>query len=152
MSEGQSAGEEFRRDVLRVLQNHPGLSHEWRADDCLAFPRSNPNGFEIEVVLEDGMVVVNALGAHEHFQARESSPAEAAEAALGYVRDLLSPGMRIREKRAGRMPYRWTVEILGSDGWARESVTGVLLFNYFGRRSERVYQNDQLPSRLGATG
>ena len=67
------------------------------------------------------------------------------------ARDLLSSDMRIREQRAGRHGYRWHAERLEGGKWVVESTTGLLFWNYLGWRSERIYQNTQLPGRLNHT-
>lgn len=72
------------------------------------------------------------------------------EDALGLVRDLLSPDMRVRELRAGRSAYRWFIEAFDGRTWKVEHMTGLLFWNYFGRRSEHIYQNAVLPGRLAA--
>lgn len=143
----------FRQRVAEILAAHPALVHEWTAENELTFPRSHDQGFDVSILVEDDDVSVAALGFHEHFGAAAgppvAAPTEMVETVLGYVRDLLSPGIRIREKRAGRTPYSWTVEVQEGSNWVRESKTAVPFFNYLGRRSERVYQNQQLPNRLG---
>jgi hypothetical protein len=143
----------FRRAVETVLSKHPDLPHELSADGArLRFPRRDESGFDVEVLVDEQGVVVHALGAHEHFAAGATPAAEICGRALGLVRDLLSPDMRIRETRAGAKPVRWTVESRAGQVWRPEGTTGLLFFNYFGRRSERVYQNHQLPGRMSDAG
>ncbi len=75
---------------------------------------------------------------------------------LGFARDLLSPNTRVTEHRAGAHPYRWDLErrrmVLRLDGreegeWVFASWMCLLLWNFFGRRTERIYQNAHLPGR-----
>lgn len=139
----------LRKRVQQILTDHPELPHVWKANSHLVFPRLTESGFDVEVLVDGSGIVVSALGAHEHFGQSDGSAAEIVDAALGLVRDLLSPGMRLWEKRAGRMPCRWKLESQTAESWHAESETGLLLFNFFGRRSERVYQNHHLPIRLG---
>ena len=145
--------EAFRRAVEAVLSKHPELRHELSGDGArLRFPRQAESGFDVEILIDAQGLVVHALGAHEHFAAGAAPPAELCGRALGLVRDLLSPDMRIRETRAGAKPMRWTVESRAGQGWRAEGTTGLLFFNYFGRRSERIYQNHQLPGRMSEAG
>lgn len=39
------------------------------------------------------------------------------------------------------------MEILNGDEWQEESTTGLLFYNYLGKRSEKIYQNKVLPPR-----
>lgn len=97
------------------------------------------------LVSSDGLAL-RAGGFHTHFDDSDDAGALVRDA-FGLVRDLLSPAMRLREWRAGNVPYRWVLEVQVADGWRSEQTMGLLFWNYFGRRSERVYQNRQLPAR-----
>ena len=153
-----SIAEEFRRQAEAVLVRHPGLRHEWAVEEGgalrLDFPADGPDGFPVQVLAGEGYANVFALGAHELFEAGgDEPPGEVAAAALGLVRDLLSPDMRLRELSAGGRPYKWILEARDAGGgWRAEHETGLVFFNYFGARAERVYQNRQLPGRLVAAG
>jgi hypothetical protein len=149
----ESLRQEFRRLVEEIVGRHPTLPHELSADGShLRFPRQETSGFDIEVEVDEHGILVQALGAHEHFQAGASPTGELCARALGLVRDLLSPDMRIRESRAGDKPVRWTVEARAGGEWRSEGQTGLLFFNYFATRTERIYQNRQLPGRLPGAG
>jgi len=141
------------RQARTILARHPALAHRWEQHQNsqeLVFPSSESTGFDVTVSISREGVIVLASGAHQHFgpiegQSEESIAAEA----LGLVRDLLSPDMRVREFRAAGSPYRWTMEICTADGWKATETTGLLFWNYFGRRSQRVFQNQTLPGHLG---
>jgi len=138
---------ELRAQSTSVVMATPEIPHLWR-EGALVFPSSRDGGFEITIQPEaSGVVVFTDVGLHIHLDA---SPDEAVQDALGLVRDLLSPDMRIRELRAGGRGYRWLLERRESNGWLCEAKTGLFLWNYFGRRGERVYQNQQLPGRLAS--
>jgi len=77
----------------------------------------------------------------------DRDPASFVRDALGLVRDLLSPGMRLRELRAAGRPYKWILEGRLSGQWHTEQTMALLIWNYFGVRSERIYQNAHLPER-----
>ncbi|HET9300226.1 MAG TPA: hypothetical protein VFO11_09780 [Candidatus Polarisedimenticolaceae bacterium] len=82
-----------------------------------------------------------------HLQQPDPSEQEIAHY-LGLVRDMLSTACRLRERRAGGRPYRWELESLVDGAWRQDGTTGLLLWNYLGRRSEHIYQNDTLPARF----
>jgi len=145
--------EEFRRRAEEALAGHPDLRHEWTPDmSGVRFPRVDDFGFDVEVSVGDREIVVHALGAHEHFEVGNGTPSEVCASVLGLVRDLLSPDMRIREIRSRGKPFRWFVESRNGPAWQVEAETGLLFFNYFGRRTERVCQNRQLPGRTHRAG
>jgi hypothetical protein len=146
-------GSSFIRQAQAALTAAPGLSHQWHLEDrahgTLRFP-AEPAGFEITVEVEPEEITVFAGEAHDHF--RHLSPSDdiqtiAAEA-LGFVRDLLSPDMRVRVLLAADRVYRTHIERCHGNRWVIESTTGSLFWNYFGKRSEQVYQNQRLPGRL----
>lgn len=55
--------------------------------------------------------------------------------------------MRVRERCAGSGGYKWTLECFRGDGWEDRGTMGLLFFRYWGKRSERIYQNRVLPLR-----
>ncbi len=137
----------MHRQGESALESGPRVAHAWEAGDVLAFPAQSHDGFEVRIVPAGRELIVFTQGYHEHLSGK---PSTIVEQALGLVRDLLSPDMRIRERRAGGSPYRWVLERRAATGWEREASTGLLFWNWFGRRSERIYQNHQLPGRLVA--
>ena len=149
----ESLGPLFRGLAREVLGRHPEVPHAWNSDACeLHFPRADESGFDIVVDVAEGELTVHAHGAHQHFPTRDGTVREEAEAALGLVRDLLSPDMRLRERLAAGKPYLWILEANRGLGWKKESLTSLMFFNYFGRRAERIYQNRRLPGRLRSPG
>ncbi|HKG95027.1 MAG TPA: hypothetical protein VKA84_24130 [Gemmatimonadaceae bacterium] len=133
-----------------LLAAHPGLAHRW--DEIpdgvrLVVPATGADAFEVAVQAhEHGGLQVSGVGFHTHFD-WQTTAAEAVRDALGLVRDLLGPGMRVRELRAGDRPYRWELQAFDGQGWRTEEVTAQLVWNYFGQRSERIYRNVALPAR-----
>jgi hypothetical protein len=131
----------------------PELQHAWvdrGAIVTLRFPPIDSTGFEVAIQVGDGYIYVLMGNNHHSFSPTRESVDESMGAALGLARDLLSPDMRLRELRAGGMPYKWLVEARSGDGWQLEAETGLLFYNYFGRRTEHLFQNRQLPGRLVA--
>ena len=114
---------------------------------ALRFPATSQDGFDVELAASSDGIVLNAGGFHTHFD-QPGDIEDQVTQALGLARDLLSTGMRLRERRAGGLPYRWTIEIATATGWQTDQSTGLLFWNYLGRRSEAVFQNQQLPARF----
>ncbi|MBI3878518.1 MAG: hypothetical protein HY301_00435 [Verrucomicrobia bacterium] len=155
-SETQSSSSlcrEFIQTAKAALSKTPEVKHSWSIDpnevQCsLSIPKIDEDGFDVTIEVSPDGVVVFGEGAHQHFDTPESTHPEKIIAALGLVRDLLSPHMRVGELRAGKSAFRWFMESLHENEWQAESSTGLLFWNYFARRSERVLQNKTLPGRL----
>lgn len=140
----------LREYAAKTLEVFPSLSHRWAEHALglsLQFPAQAPKGFDVEVTADDRGFAVYAGGFHTHFDEGEDAKVQV-EQAFALARDLLSTGMRLRELCAGNQAYRWILEIASNEGWQTDEKMGLLIWNYFGRRSERVYQNDQLPPRF----
>jgi hypothetical protein len=112
----------------------------------LRIPKTAPDGFDVELEANGDGLELRCGGMHTPLSAGPQ-PDQAVRDALGLVRDLLSPGMRLREQQAGGSPYRWSLEATSNGEWHPEYVMGLLVWNYFGRRSERICQNVHLPAR-----
>jgi hypothetical protein len=142
---------EFIAQTKEVLAQFPNLAHSWSIDEdedhcVLEFPKTAEDGFPVTVEVVAEELTVGGHGFHQHFT-REIRGRSSIPEALGLVRDLLSPGMRIRERLAAGSPFKWESEILSNGDWVREGSTGLLFWIYFGKRSERFYQNHTLPIR-----
>src|SRR5262245_33584768 len=140
------------RQSREILSRHPELAHRWKQQGNnheLTFSALELTGFDVIVSITNDDVTIFARGAHRHIQPIEGQDVESLAAeALGLVRDLLSPDMRVREFCASGSGYRWQIEICTADGWKPTEVTGLIFWTYFGRRSEKIYQNRILPGRL----
>jgi hypothetical protein len=141
----------FVRQAKQALSHHPQIVHKWSIDDdedhcILDISEADENGFPITVEVHSEQITVMAGPTHVHLDL-DGDADELAAYALGLVRDLLSPATRIHERLAGKTPIKWTLEHLQGGEWTAEEEMGLLLYNYFGRRSERTYQNQILPAR-----
>jgi hypothetical protein len=141
-------------DALRAqgeaaLQATPGLKHEWLSNEnslVLRVPAISADGFDIELEANTDGLQLRCGGMHTPL-VDGPDPATAVRDALGLLRDLLSPAMQLRDMRAGGGAYRWFLEAASGAGWRVEYETGVLAWNFFGRRTQRVYCNRHLPAR-----
>ncbi|HDS00880.1 MAG TPA: hypothetical protein ENO22_03875 [candidate division Zixibacteria bacterium] len=146
--------QEFIDYGKELLSKHPDLPHEWKINRDkpraeLKFPRQSVSGFDVVIEAKSSEITVRTgeLG-HEHFEPEEGPPVYLVESVFGYVRDLLSPDMRLREKLAGNKPRWAAVESFDETNWNPESVFGLVLWNFFAKKSEKIYTNQQLPGRL----
>ena len=141
----------FVRQAKEALSHFPQIKHAWSIDadedHCiLDIPEQCDGGFPITVEVYPDEVMVTAGGAHTN-ASPDGKPDELAAHVLGYVRDLLSPAMRIRERLAGGQPFKWAIELKRDGTWETEEWVGLFFYNYFGKKSERTYQNSVLPER-----
>lgn len=141
----------FIKESKEILAQSPHIVHSWSIyddkDHCLLdFPKIDADGFDITVEVVPDQVFVYGSGFHEHFDTNDNKTK--IESALGLVRDLLSPDMRIREYLAGDRPYRWDLETIRDGKWITEHTTGRLFWNYFRKRSQKFYQNKVLAGRM----
>lgn len=143
------APSELARQGRAILASHPGLKHRWEeipAGVRLAFPNDADDGFEVAVEAYGSAALVSGVGFHTHFD-WQGTASENVRAALRLVRDLLGPRMRVRELSASGRPYKWQLQRLDGHEWSTQEVFLSAFWNYFGRRSERIYQNRTLPAR-----
>lgn len=139
-------------DLAReAFATRPELNHDWlhaaNSDGChLRIRGAGQSGFDLDVQVQPAGIVLAGAGWHEHYQL-EGDGEQFARNMLGLIRDLISPRMRIRELRVGSSGYRWHLECLEEDGWVIENTFGYLIWNFFGRKSERIHMNEVLPMR-----
>ena len=95
------------------------------------------------------MVYVSTdCGYHDHVYLEDDEDlASYLNSLLGRVRDMLSSNMRILEVCNGGKARRWELQALRNGAWVTESSTGLLAWNFFGKRTHRAYSNDTLPPR-----
>ena len=145
-----TTAESFKQRFETGLESYPDLEHRWievGGTPTVFFPKSSETGFDITISVSDKEIVVStSLGAHDQFGVGDD-PTEAIEDALGMTRALLCADTRIREFRAAGRPYRWVIEYRDGNGWKKGSLTGLFFWNFFGRRTEHLYQNEALPRR-----
>ena len=147
--------QEFVHVATDILSHFPDVVHEWSIDEdgdhcVLHFPKRSHDGFRITVEVFSNEIIVNTDGPQFHFDLIES-PKDTVDEVLGFVRDLLSPDMRIVQKCANSKPYKWSLQVLRDGKWHAEQNMALLIFNVFGRRSEIILTNRVLPGRLNAS-
>jgi len=114
----------------------------------LQFPAQDADGFDVEIHASPNCLVVYADAAHSEVE----DPPELQERvreALRWVQDLLSPRTRLRIQFAGSAPYRWSVEVFEDGKWKVVFLTGLLFWNFFGRRHEVIRQNRIVNHKVG---
>ena len=141
----------FIRKAKEMLSHYPQIKHNWTIDEeknncTLVLPNESENGFAIMVEIINNEITIFAGNGHINYEVYKNVDEEVGRL-LGLVRDLLSPGMRIKELLAGGKPYKWIFEFFHEGKWLKEAWMGLIFWNYFGKRSEKIYQNNTLPAR-----
>ena len=150
------------------LLNEAGVAHtcEERGNIVrVLIPRIHDSGFDVTVEAATfGVLVRTGTLFHAHFpfswddldygereEFREpvdqAESRRSAEQAFALVRDLLSPAVRIRERRAAGVSYHAALEVrVHGQGRRRRAVT-LYRYPYWGRREERLWANTHLRGR-----
>ena len=145
-----SLPQSFRQHGTAILAKHPQIRRRWsvESDHCkLLIPRATPDGFDISFDVEPAMVTLSWGNWHSHIEPTGEIE-EFVESQFGLLRDMLSPGMRVRELWAGRAPYRGYLEFLDGKQWCVEQSMCLVFWNYLGSRSVRIFSNTSLTSRI----
>ena len=107
----------------------------------LEVPSVDENGFSVTLAVSNSELTLHTdRGFHEHFDIERDIEGFFRQI-LGLTRDILSPEMRLRELRSNDRPYRWFLEAYDGSEWVQEFEMGLLVFNFFGKRSHRIFQN-----------
>ena len=140
----------FRQYGSSVLASTPEIAHQWteKSDICeLSIPASLSNGFDIHAWVSTDTVTLGWGRWHTPFELDTEIEA-LLENLFGLLRDMLSPDMRVRELWAWPFPYRGFLESFDGTRWSVEQETELILWNYLGKRSVRIYSNSVLPGRM----
>jgi hypothetical protein len=142
----------FRMVVSGIIDQTRVETHDWHLEDkdggCeLVIPKLSDEGFEVTVIADDQEVTVyTEYLAHQHFTS-DGNHEEVSQQAMGLVRDLLSPVMRLCVIEVGGKPFQAHFEISHRGEWHRESTTALFSLPFFRKRIERFYVNRRLPIR-----
>jgi len=130
---------------------YPQVPHLWDIGGegfDLSIEVENESGFSIFVDLIEDEAVIHCESAHQHiFWPEEEDAHDYAKRIYGLIYDYLTTETRLREVYSGKNPYKYIIEQRVDSHWEKEDTMGLLFFNYFGKRSEKIYQNDILPPR-----
>lgn len=136
--------------VEPLLAAYPALPTAWNAaGDEICLKSADHDGFDVYVAMDSRCLYLRTeFGYEDHWHNRDEAALEAnLQAVFGLVRDLLSEQMRLRVLYANGQAYRWILERRVGKQWQAEDIYGLLLWNYFGRRSEATFSNRLLPVR-----
>lgn len=142
----------FRELVDQITSKGLNRTPDWELSEkngnaVLLIPKANPDGFDVTVIADKNEVsVYTEYLAHRHFTS-DGNHRETASLAMGLVRDLLAPNMRVHVFEVGGSPYKAILEVFHKDSWQDDGSTGLLVIPWFRKKTERFYTNQRLPAR-----
>lgn len=119
--------------LIQKLKKYPELRFEKTNDSVKIFPLT-PDGFEVSIFQDSHECIVSFEGWHEHFSSEDE--------ALNCLVWGLTPACRLVISMRGNAAHKWTVQSLEDNQWKDVGTTGLLFFNYFGRKSQKILQNN----------
>jgi hypothetical protein len=138
----------FIEYVSDCLEKMPNLHYEWRNNNTeVVLNKNHDEGFDVIIGHQKDILYLNTdRGFHGHFEAYEDFSIMIVHV-MGLARDLLRKNLRIREISTNAKPGKWILERYQNGAWKMESLSGLFLWNYFGKKTERSFVNDVLPAR-----
>jgi len=163
--------QEWVARLASLLLDDAGIAHTCDERGNIArvvIPKVRDSGFDVTIEAATyGVIVRTGSLFHAHFpfftySAFDADPdsdpevdsfdpytsREPAEQAFGLVRYLLSPTVRIRERRVAGVLYHAALEVHQGDRWRRRRSVTLLRYPYWGKRDERLWTNTHLGPRL----
>jgi hypothetical protein len=143
----------FRSVVSEIMARDASHTADWRLeeknDKCELFiPKLLERGFDITVIADaDEVTVYSEYVAHQHFSSYQGDHFELSQLAMGLVRDLLSPAMRVRVVKKGGKVVQGAFEICRDGEWQRKSTTALIGLPKFRTKDVEYYVNERLPKR-----
>jgi hypothetical protein len=131
----------FRSAVNDALCDAPAVRYQWINEREVRFEASSADGFDLSLVCEAYGVYAYSGGWHgAPWDVTIFSPSELYVAIREFVRSVLSESSCLEVRYANNRPYRWSLHRRVGEEDTRD-VTGKLFFNWFGRRSSRLFRN-----------
>ena len=132
----------FEQMTKEFLDYHPQLDYQWISNNKILgvkIYKKDSMGFDVFWGINKNEIYYCA-GDHHHSSLLFNS--ENSTFLFGMLRDLLSKNMRILEKHAGNSVYKVIVQAWDGKSWVNEDISALIFFNYFGKRSEKIFQNN----------
>ena len=129
---------------------HPHLKHCWAIDEdehhcVLVITGTGSPGFDVTMDVDWEGICFYADG-YRCYRPVTKTVEDFLLLFFRFLYDLLSPAMRIREHLAAGHPIRWDLERNKAGQWVEEGLH-FLTPGWFGRHSEKIYMNTDLPAR-----
>lgn len=144
----------FESYAKEVLSSIPEINSEWEIKDNgdkkkLTIKRINSTGFDVVAECETYGLYPFAGEWHgpawELFSGSETY-FDLCKQFMGFIRSLLCEDSKLEVRYSSEKPYKWLLTYTTEDGIETQE-TGLMFYNYFGKKSCKVFQNVHLPRR-----
>jgi hypothetical protein len=123
--------------IKEKLEKYPQVKYAVEGNLIKIFP-VNEYGFNVVLEEQNFEYTVFFEGWHEHFTSEQE--------ALNCVAFGLSDCCRIKEISRGGKPHRWVVEHFNNGVWETDSETGLIVFGFWKKKTEKILQNNIIKS------
>ena len=140
--------EAFRSAATSVLAENPAIPVEWLSNpvSLRVFP-SSETGFEVRLVCETYGLYPYAGEWHgAPWDVTVWEPESLSRVVNEFLRSVLSPDSALEVHYSNGKPFKWIL-LHCYEGQKVSEETGLLFFNWFGRRSLRRFQNEWMAPR-----
>jgi hypothetical protein len=135
--------EAFQAGVGAVLSSSQAR-HEWQGSGAVKIFASSAHGYDVRLVCESYGVYPYAGDWHgAPWDAAAWPPARLKQSVQEFLLSVLSPSGELTVHRSNSRPYKWVLHYSFEGQWTFEE-TGLMFFNWFGRRSTETLRNDWL--------
>ena len=140
----------FEQHASEILASHPELRTKWEATKTggrrLTIYKQDESGFDVVVDAETYGLYPYAGDWHGSAWDLNGNCEELCKGFMGFIRSLLCDDSRLKVSYAGSWPYKFVLTY-PIEGGFESSETGLFFFDYFGKRTTRIFQNRHLPPR-----
>ncbi len=144
----------FEKYAKEILAKSPEIETEWEIRNggdkkILTIKKLDSSGFD--VVAECETYGLYPFAGEWHGSAWELWPGDETlldlcEQFMGFVRSLLCEDSKLEVRFSGSKPYKWVLTYPIEEGTEFQE-TGLFFYNYFGKKSSKVFQNKHLSRR-----
>jgi len=137
--------EAFRTAATAVLSENPVIRAEWLSNPVsLKVHASSDSGFEVRLVCESYGLYPYAGEWHgAPWDAAVWKPTALSRAVTEFLKAVLSRDSALQVRYANGKPFKWVLHHR-FEGKRVSDETGLLYYNWFGRRTTRTFQNEWL--------
>jgi hypothetical protein len=140
----------FEQYASEILARHPEVRAKWEVTKTggrrLMIYKQDESGFDVIVDAETHGLYPYADEWHGPAWDLNGNCEELCQEFMGFIRSLLCEDSRLEVSYAGSRPYKFVLTF-PTEGGFESSETGLFFFDYFGKRSARIFQNRHLPPR-----
>jgi len=143
----------FSELAENFLGDHPSLQFAWKDEiekrrRTLTVFKRDETGFDVGICCETYGLYPLAGDWHGtpwDITTPKTTPSILAGDCIRWIHYALTPATRLRVKTSNGLPFKWLFEYQEISDWQTDMETGLIFFNYFGKRDETLFQNHHLP-------